>query len=133
MRMKHSIREKWIEALRSGRFRKAQGVLGRPNPDRYCGLGVLCELAIENGVAVERRVITQGDGGTAIAYGGTTTQLPAKVREWAGLTDADPRLWIEDLGFLSNVSGLNDNHRLPLDEIGKLIDEDPERKEDLPD
>lgn len=40
--MKQEIMEKWVEALRSGRYEQGRGRLRRG--DKYCCLGVLCEV-----------------------------------------------------------------------------------------
>lgn len=42
-------RKLWVEALRSGKYRKTVSTL-REN-DCFCVLGVACDVAIENGVA----------------------------------------------------------------------------------
>jgi hypothetical protein len=42
--MKQELKEKWIAALRSGKYKQGQGLLRSAN-DRYCCLGVLCEVA----------------------------------------------------------------------------------------
>lgn len=89
------IADRWIAALRSGKYKQTTGVLCREGA--YCCLGVLCELAIEDGIPMEK--IAQ------MAYGSTGADsefyefevLPAIVRTWAGMatsvggygTDAD--------------------------------------------
>lgn len=40
--MDAELKKKWIEALRSGKYEQAKGVLR--NGDAYCCLGVLCSL-----------------------------------------------------------------------------------------
>lgn len=42
--MKADLKAKWLEALRSGKYEQGSGVL-RDNADRFCCLGVLCDLA----------------------------------------------------------------------------------------
>jgi len=37
--------EKWIEALRSGKYQQGRGQLYSINNDNYCCLGVACEVA----------------------------------------------------------------------------------------
>lgn len=41
--MKRELRDKWIEALRSGEYRQVTGVLH--SDGAYCCLGVLCKVA----------------------------------------------------------------------------------------
>ena len=58
--MKKQWKQKWIEALRSGRYHQGQGYLrsvfqdpdgnrGDPALDKYCCLGVLCDLVDPSG------------------------------------------------------------------------------------
>ena len=37
-------RAKWLEALRSGRYRQADGALRSDSGDLYCCIGVLCDI-----------------------------------------------------------------------------------------
>jgi len=41
--MNLEIKQKWLEALRSGRYAQGQGILRNTN-NEYCCLGVLCDL-----------------------------------------------------------------------------------------
>lgn len=138
MRMKHAIRELWVEALKSGRYRKTTGRLGVADRDgavvSNCALGVLCELAVEQGV-IDRVVAGAG----MIKYGGrpngsgdidmTTWDIPPRpVIRWAGLVDGPfPRVEGDP------IVAINDHSDATLDQIGKMIDEDPQRSEDLED
>lgn len=47
--MKKEIADKWIAALESGEYKQGQNVL-RSDDGFYCCLGVLCELAVKEGV-----------------------------------------------------------------------------------
>ena len=40
--MKPELKKKWLEALKSGRYKQGQGMLRAE--DKYCCLGVLCDL-----------------------------------------------------------------------------------------
>ena len=63
----------WVKALRSGKYKQGEGVLRVE--DKYCCLGVACELA---GVA---DIINNGE----YFYGGGPYVLPQSVQEWLGL------------------------------------------------
>jgi hypothetical protein len=41
--MNQELKQKWIEALRSGKYIQGQGALRSVDEDEYCCLGVLCE------------------------------------------------------------------------------------------
>jgi hypothetical protein len=88
MSMNPDVKAKWLEALRSGKYRQGGGFLkinGKNGAeDRFCCLGVLCELAVEAGVTerlsegYETRYGVSGDDTN-------TAVLPGHVRQWAGL------------------------------------------------
>lgn len=52
--MNQEIKKRWVEELRSGKHVQGRGQL-RDHEGRVCALGVLCEMAIEDGVQIERR------------------------------------------------------------------------------
>jgi hypothetical protein len=104
--MNQDVKKMWLEALRSGEYEQTKGKLHRTEVDDvdeeegitvgYCCLGVLCDLAVKEGVA-ERRTGPYGreefgDFQTDDIYGGLTSDavLPRRVMEWAGLSDANP-------------------------------------------
>lgn len=95
MRLRKSVRRRWVEALRSGEYPQATGVLAEVDGDRvvgYCCLGVLCELAKDevpfDTVAVRTHAVNVGDGRSiyveARTYNGAATMPPREVAEWAG-------------------------------------------------
>lgn len=43
--MTKKLIEKWVKALRSGKYKQGQMELRNPVTDSYCCLGVLCEVA----------------------------------------------------------------------------------------
>lgn len=45
--MNRKLRDKWIRALRSGKYKQVTGWLKRPKSNDYCCLGVLCNVAGE--------------------------------------------------------------------------------------
>jgi hypothetical protein len=94
--MKKRVKRLWLKALRSGKYKQAQGMLKTTSgqDSRYCCLGVLCEVAVAQGVIQ--------------TYCATNGLLPDAVEEWAGLQTPDPRLgprvdsrnasWLNDQG-----------------------------------
>jgi hypothetical protein len=119
--MDKRVKALWIDALRSGEYKQGAAYL-RKKDDTYCCLGVLCDLAVKDGVAVE----WSGEW-TGVAYVARdnasgrrpTTALPPVVSEWAGLTkwgdDAlEPREALD-------LTGLNDNG-MPFGEIADVIE-----------
>ncbi len=57
MKLSSSKLERWIKALRSGRYKQATGALHKKN-NKYCCLGVLCKL---NGIKFKTMRVTECD------------------------------------------------------------------------
>jgi hypothetical protein len=71
----------WIKALLSGEYKQGRHALLEDG--RYCCLGVLCELAKQDGVRVSKKPGRGSD--TRVAFGGRYGYLPAAVVQWSGL------------------------------------------------
>lgn len=87
MANKENIR-KWVEALRSGKYQQMKGKLS--DGKCFCCLGVACEVAIENGVKMNKIV---DNSGTEIEYQGqldsSAGELPEDVSRWLDLVVDD--------------------------------------------
>ena len=81
--MKREIADKWMEALRSGEYEQLKGGLANEKRTAHCCLGVLCELAIEDGVSMR---VAQSHGRKR--FDGLDNVLPFVVRRWAGMATA---------------------------------------------
>src|SRR6478736_3165412 len=97
--MNQEIKERWLAALRSGEYKQADGYLNimsldpeQTEFDGFCCLGVLCEIAVADGVVQKQRVA----GNSFFEYGDPErgdwdhSVLPVSVRDWAGLDDTNP-------------------------------------------
>lgn len=77
------IKQRWIEALRSGDYAQGRQLL-RDNVegvDRYCCLGVLCDLAAQDG-----RGTWTGTGIFVDDLGNAAVSMPTgQITEWAGV------------------------------------------------
>lgn len=110
--MKEEIKKRWVEALVSRKYKKGKGCLYNSDTGAHCALGVLCELAVEDGITKRR---DSRHGGPSF-YGndgeGCDSILPREVVEWAGLESPSPivsfrdSVWDETTFF--TVSELND-------------------------
>lgn len=102
-----------VSALKSGQYPQVKGVLTQVNEDAvvqgHCCLGVACEVAIANGLPVQKLVATESDFeanpdlaestveeilndfGSCVIYDGHAGDLPLSVSEWYGfgLRDCD--------------------------------------------
>ncbi len=76
--MKPEIKQKWIDALRSGEYVQGRRALQRDG--KFCCLGVLCNLH-----AKETNEAWKEMGGGNIYYLGMRETLPVEVFTWSGL------------------------------------------------
>lgn len=79
-------------ALRQGRGRLAAYPDGR---SAYCCLGVMCEVAMDSGIAVDRTVnltsyVTDETAVKIIRYDDEEILLPGSVQQWLGLPSRNP-------------------------------------------
>lgn len=126
--MNKRIKNMWVNALRSGKYRQGFGSLAYAydgQPLSCCALGVLCELAAEAGV-VEK---FGGHPDGMLMYGQIKESKlpPPEVCEWAGLDNENPAMWVDpndgDNDDVIELSELNDRERRPFAEIATIIEE----------
>jgi hypothetical protein len=115
--MKKTVKKKWVEALRSGKYRQGRGYLRSTvrtsavdGGGGYCCLGVLCDIyRKETGKGKWRRA-SYGETYSFEADGGQRSDCfpPQAVIEWAGLELDNP--------ILAGVaaSELNDGDLFPV-------------------
>lgn len=129
--MNEQIKQQWVAELRSGKYKQGIARLHKVTDegDKFCCLGVLCEIAVRDGV-IPPPVLTQlrtGLGkierfyryGTEEDYAGGG-YLPPEVCKWAGLSSPNPRVTID--GHPEYLSTLND-FEATLEEIADLIED----------
>lgn len=84
--MKPSIKEKWVEALRSGDYKQTYNVFRVK--DCFDVLGVLCDLYVKE----KKLEWIEGENGV-YAFPGKKVQsiafLPVEVQKWSGLGEFD--------------------------------------------
>lgn len=120
--MNQDVKEKWLTALRSGEYRQGTGALKDSTRNAYCCLGVLCEIAVKDGVI---QPPLYGPIDVAWLYGHElgpeecrSGSLPRPVYEWAGLSNSDPNVhgWV--------LSEWNDVKNADFKQIAKMIEEE---------
>jgi hypothetical protein len=96
--VKAEVREQWVAALRSGEYRKGKGLLHAKGEkrDKFCCLGVLCDLAVKAGAIDPPLPVRIDELPSFYEYGGDYEVLPDAVMDWAGLEDANPAYFIRD-------------------------------------
>lgn len=105
-KMNPKVKEKWVAALRSGKFKQARSALRVESEDGvgYCCLGVLCEVHRQS---TKRKGWSRGE-----EYMGESAFLPEQVAKWAGLEidndgDVKPPKCHKTLAQLNDGSGKN--------------------------
>ena len=120
------IKRRWIAKLESGGYAQTANKLA--DDSGYCCLGVLCEVAVEDGVVFKT---IPGDGErfwyTSKLDSGDSegAVLPEAVVKWAGLKDTNPDVsYIDADGVEDNatLAELNDNGHTFL-EIAQLVEQ----------
>ena len=112
--MNQTIKQRWIEALRSGEYEQTTKTLH--NEDGFCCLGVLCDL-----YSKEHDLKWMSDPHNhAYKMAGSTQVLPQFVTEWAGLKDDNPYVCFKD--EVKPIAEVNDKGAT-FTEIAQLIEE----------
>ena len=111
--------QKWVRALRSGKYKQGRGVLHGAG-DKFCCLGVACNLALESGLKLE--TFTDLAGGTS--YDGAGCYLPDKVRKWLGLRQ-NTGAYAKNSKSGSTLAHLNDAGKR-FTTIARIIESKPE-------
>lgn len=110
--MNAEVKTRWVSALRSGGYTQTRGALqrvrgGENRPVGFCCLGVLCDLAVQEGVITPLGTSTCGT--TMYPHPGPDWQdatLPPSVRDWAGLTHPNPDVPVPLEGRPANKTSL---------------------------
>lgn len=121
-RMNPVAKAKWLAALRSGEYEQTRGTLHRlvarretvlsaMKPAGWCCYGVLCDVAVKEGL----KVIRKTDEDTEF-FDGVIDYLPPSVMEWAGLSGNDPAVQGRSLAD-------RNDHFVSFPEIADLIEE----------
>ena len=140
--MNKEIADKWIAALRSGKYKQGKGNLktvDEDNNESFCCLGVLCDIApkelaeFETKKDPESRNIFNSRYIKDKMHGGLRScSLPESIKEWAGMFDCSGRLrdhkkYIatknEDQEKYAVIWALNDDVGMSFEEIADIIEE----------
>lgn len=129
--MKKKVANIWIKALRSGKYKQGRSTL-RTDDDKFCCLGVLCDLYTKDrktkkkkSIKVSKTATYNGNEDKACyKYGNTYDFLPSEVRKWAGMRSKSGLLEID--GSYLNLAILNDGEsylgRKSFKEIANIIE-----------
>jgi hypothetical protein len=128
------IKKMWTDALRSGEFEQGTNNLADTERKKFCCLGVLCELAVREGV-IPAPHIRNNMGKEYMTYGLDSYTLPSEVMLWAGLKEANPTIKRGDTSF--TLAAYNDGYEIgpislkacDFNYIADTIDEEIEAEE----
>lgn len=117
--MKADVKAKWLEALRSGKYGQAHNVLRSGDGERFCCLGVLCELHSLETRSADWRPNTDGE----FEYIGNVTALPLEVQRWARVRTASINLrrTVSDCSTLAELNDSGANFKEIADVIEKQL------------
>lgn len=114
------LEAKWIEALTSGQYAQGEGKLHimamDDEPDKYCCLGVLCDVYDPSGW---KKI----DSTTAYAYVSKMNKEypPSFIVDEAGLRQTTDRETSEMSNPVTNLTMLNDTYHLTFAEIAAVV------------
>lgn len=119
--MNPEIKQRWVTALTDGSRTQGRQRLKRADGPMCC-LGVLCDLAEQDGIVVSRRL----DGNSSWIYRSVTdardesrVYLPDAVMKWAGLSSVEPFVDYDERRF--SLTELNDHYQLTFSQIAEII------------
>lgn len=101
--MKPEIKKEWAENLRSGDYKQGQSYLH--NDNRFCCLGVLCDMAVKAGVVKTGML----DGIDSYGEEDRVQHLPDEVIQWAGLKGCSPLVTYDPEEPDRELTVINDN------------------------
>lgn len=136
------IKQRWVEALRSGEYRQGFNklcVIDSEDSDErlYCCLGVLCDLAVQDGVTRWNND-WQHQNQTFVSIETATALLPNSVIEWAFGRIPEPvkigaLTWVAEEPMVQemfngeldweSLATLNDSGKCNFSHIADLIEE----------
>jgi hypothetical protein len=107
-----SLKEKWIAALRSGRYKQVTGRLRRENG--HCCLGVLCDILNPDGWE-------EINNGYSFQYQGicSSAELPDNIPPLLGLESINTNIYLKDISLIA----LNDHKGYSFKQIADYIEE----------
>lgn len=115
----------WCEALESGRYEQGKKRLCyiEKNEPKYCCLGLLCEVAIQNGLPLNKRIEGEEYSLYKVAYYGENDSalLPKEVVKWAKLKNNGGDFY--DGEKYNSLYSLNDSFGKSFKEIAEIIRE----------
>lgn len=111
--MKRSIARQWAKALESGEYK--QGIGRLRNGDKFCCLGVLCNLHAQAHPEIAGKQKNKNN------YLDMLGELPYQVMKWANVKNNEGHFYDSQNLLECNLITLNDTEKLNFSEIAKVI------------
>lgn len=113
--MKKRQMERWVKALRSGKFKQWSGRLYVAEAEGHCCLGVLCAINEKSLTLKEQKEM----------FCGEAESLFSSIMDLTGIKDAEGQ-FIDLSGTIGNLAHLNDNGK-SFTEIADIIEQNYKR------
>ena len=131
--MKGEVVEKWVSALRNGKFNQTSHVLNRIEEndgtvqESFCCLGVLCKLYEEETGELNHEIDLVKTVGKkqcmARKYDGEAHLLPPAVLQWAGMNDCLGDLSEAPVELLDRIKNTYVSRLVELNDTGATFEE----------
>lgn len=137
--MNQQVKEKWVAALRSGKYEKGLFSLKvhrkETNTTCHCVLGVLCEIGVEAGLLKEKTGLLAGD--IKFAFAPIVEKepknimdyhyIPVELQNWAELHASTHKPSYGDIqiryqGKVQSITYLNDVLKLNFNQLADAIE-----------
>lgn len=115
--MKKSIMQKWVKALRSGKYKQAKGALSSPRGASHCCLGVLCDITKKETGGEWNGQYFRKDGNR-----GSRGYLPKFVRDFVGMKSINGTLPFDYFERKTSLAAENDEGGTGFKRIADIIE-----------
>lgn len=112
-----TLKEQWIAALRSGKYSQARGRLRRG--DKFCCMGVLCDVERPNNWMVDSWYSSTGDNYISVP---PTDLLSTAVPGWEGPDTVNLGNGQKSISLAAFLVSQNDGEDATFEEIADLLE-----------
>ena len=113
--MKKEYKDRWVEALRSGKYKQAKGTLR--NKEGFCCLGVLCDI-VKDELGYYWSIEEEASHYTIFNSVGV---LPFEVMELVGMAYSDGSIYVEGDEQINHLPTYNDQAGEDFNQIADRI------------
>lgn len=120
--MKKEVKDLWVKALRSGKYKQTTKTLKNNEDDAYCCLGVLCDISKQGEWGTHGTHPLYMCGDNLNDFG----ELPSAVMYYAGISHSQGLVEFPKGTFVSLIN-LNDTRRRSFKQIAAFIERNWEK------